>query len=511
MNDNKKIAKNSLILYARLLIVSVCSLFTTKYALKALGVDDFGLFSVVGSVIVFMAIINTIMVSTSTRFITVALGKGDIEDANKQFNINLIIHIVIAIATVVIALPLGEIYIHKFINYNGDIHNAVMVFRISLIASAISFIGVPYNGLLMAKEKFIVFCSRDVFTAIIKLVVAILLVHYFDNKLLIYALTLGIVTAYPTVAFVIYCRKHYSEIVKFRLIRDKKRYKEVFTFSAWTAFGAIATIARQQGAALIVNSFFNTIMNTALGIANTVNVLITQFSQNISKPIAPQITKSYAVGDLKRCSTLMVMTSKYGFMLMLFISAAFLVEPEWILSLWLGDVPQYTVTFLMLMTIDSLIMSMNMGIAEVINAHGNIKLFQISINFFRLLSIVVAYLVLKAGSPPYSLFVVYIIFNIIIFFVRQWVLNKTVNFDNWILIKGAYIPSLIAFASLLPWILIDIPVSPVLTLVMMYTYLCIVILFIGLKKNERKNIFSFIQKQSYKFTARIFARNTKQK
>lgn len=495
MNENKRIVKNSLILYARLLIVSVCSLFTTRYALKALGVDDFGLFSVVGSIIVFMAIINTIMVSTSTRFITVALGRGDIEDANKQFNVNLIIHIAIAVATLLLALPLGELYIHKFINYGGDINNAIMVYRISIISSVISFIGVPYNGLLMAKEKFIVFCSRDVFTAIAKLVTAILLVYYFDNKLLIYALTLGVATAYPTIAFIIYCRKHYPETVRVRLIKDKKRYKEVFTFSAWTAFGAVATIGRQQGAALIINMFFNTVMNTALGIANSVNHLITMFSQNISKPIAPQITKSYAAGDMKRCSTLMVATSKYGFLLMLFISAPFLVKPEWILGLWLGEFPEYTVTFLILITIDSLIMSMNMGIAEVINAHGNIKLFQISINTFRLLSIVVAYFVLRAGAQPYSLFIVYIVFNIIIFFVRQWVLNRTVKFNNMILIKGAYLPSLAVFALFAPWMFLDIPLSPIFTLAFMYTYLCITILFIGLKRSERRKIFSIIQKR----------------
>ncbi len=494
-NDNKKIAINSLILYIRLFIVSVCSLFTTRYALKALGTDDYGLFSVVGSIIVFMAIINTIMVSTSTRFITVALGRGDIEEVNKQFNVNLIIHIVIAVVTILLALPLGELYIHKFINYGGDISNAIMVYRISIISSVISFIGVPYNGLLMAKEKFIVFCSRDVFTAIAKLAVVVLLVYYFDNKLLIYALTLGIVTAYPTLAFIIYCRKHYHEIVKVRLIKDRERYKEVFNFSAWTAFGAIATIGRQQGAALIINMFFNTVMNTALGIANSVNHLITMFSQNISKPIAPQITKSYAAGDMKRCSTLMVATSKYGFLLMLFISAAFLVEPEWILSLWLGEFPEYTVTFLILITIDSLIMSMNMGIAEVINAHGNIKLFQISINTFRFLSIVVAFFVLKAGAEPYSLFIVYIIFNIIIFFVRQWVLKRTVGFDNMILVKGAYIPSIATFVTLIPWMFIEIPLPAVFTLALMYIYLSVAILFIGLKQNERRKILSIIQKR----------------
>lgn len=496
--DNKKIAINSLILYARLIIVSICSLFTTRYALKALGANDFGLFSVVGSIIVFMAIINTIMVSTSTRFITVALGKGDIEETNKQFNINLLIHTIIAVFTIIIALPLGEIYIYKFINYSGDIVNAILVFRISIISAAVSFIGVPYNGLLMAKEKFIVFCSRDVLTAIIKLIVSILLVYYFENKLLIYGLTLGLVTAYPTIAFILYCYKHYPKIVKVIFVKEKEKYKEVFSFSAWTAFGAIATIARQQGAALIINAFFSTIMNTALGIANTVSQLITQFSQNISKPIAPQITKSYAVRNIERCSTLMVMTSKYGFLLMLCVSAAFLVEPEWILSVWLGEVPEYTITFLMLIIVDSLIMSMNMGIAEVINANGNIKLFQISINSFRLLSIVVAFFVLRAGYEPYSLFIVYIVFNIIIFFVRQYILKKTVGFNNKILIKESYVPCLLVFVLFTPWVFIEFPCLPIITLVIMYIYLSVSIFFIGLKKNERQKVLSLIKKLSKK-------------
>ena len=495
MSDNKKIAKNSLILYVRLFIVSVCSLFTTRYALQALGVDDFGLFSVVGSIIVFMAIINTMMVSTSTRFITVALGRGDIQDVNKQFNVNLIIHIAIAIITLLFAIPLGELYIHKFINYNGDIGNAIMVYRISLIAAVISFIGVPYNGLLMAKEKFIVFCSRDVFTAIAKLVVAILLVYYFENKLFVYALTLGIATAYPTLAFIIYCRKHYPKITKFKWVKDRKMYKEVFSFSVWIGYGAIASIGKQQGAALIINLFFNTVMNTALGIANTVNQLITMFSQNISRPIAPQITKSYAAGNMDRCYSLMVMTSKYSFLLMLFISAPFLVEPEWILGLWLGNVPNYTITFLTLMIIDALINTLNMGISEVINAKGDIKFYQISVNTTMLISIVGAYFVLKAGYPPYSLFIVYIIFNIIIFFVRQFVLNKTVNFNNMILLKGAYLPSLAVTALLSPWFFIKSTFTPLVTLILMYVFLFAVVIFVGLNPSERRFIKSFVLKK----------------
>ena len=160
-NTNKSLAINTLVLYIRLIVTAICGLFTTRFALEALGVVDYGLFSVIGSIISFIAIINTIMVSTSNRFIAVAIGKRDIREANKQFNVCLIIHVLISFCTIIFSLPIGEWYIYHYLNYAGDITNALMVFRFTIIASAVTFIGVPYNGLLSAKEKFIVCCGTD--------------------------------------------------------------------------------------------------------------------------------------------------------------------------------------------------------------------------------------------------------------------------------------------------------------------------------------------------------------
>ena len=203
-NTNKAIAYNSLILYCSLAITSVCGLFNTRYSLMALGVDDFGLFSVLGGIIAMIDVVNTIMVATTTRFMAVAIGKGDSIAINKQFNINRNLHIAVAIITLLIAFPIGDWYVHTHINYAGDISNAMMVFSISLVASVITFLAVPYNGLMRAKENFLTPSIISVVSTIAKLIFVILLCHFFTHKLFLYALFTGILTAYPTLVNIIY-------------------------------------------------------------------------------------------------------------------------------------------------------------------------------------------------------------------------------------------------------------------------------------------------------------------
>ena len=199
-NTNRAIAVNSLVLYGRIAITTLCSIFATRFALQALGNTDYGLYSVLGGIISFVAIFNTIMLSSTNRFIAIALGKGNVEEVNKQFNVCLAIHIFIAIVTLLLAIPFGEWYINRFINYEGNIKDAVLIYDISIIGSVISFVGVPYNGLLMAKEKFIVFSAVDVIAGVIKLAVSSLLIEVIGNRLLIYAIALSTLTAVPLLA-----------------------------------------------------------------------------------------------------------------------------------------------------------------------------------------------------------------------------------------------------------------------------------------------------------------------
>lgn len=493
-NSNVRIVKNSIFLYGHLFIAAICGIFSTRYALQALGTIDYGLFAVLGGIISFVSILNTIFISTCNRFITVAIGKGNIEEINRQFNINLVIHILIAGLTAIVALPIGTYYVLTVLNYEGNIDNALWLFYLSFGGAIISFISVPYNGLLMAKEKFSVFSFVGIVSSILKLIVSYLLVYYFSDKLLVYGLMLFVITISPLFIYYLYCKKYYCDIVQWKRVTDIDQYKAIFAFSGWVAYGAIATIAKSQGAAVLVNLFFNTIMNTALGVANTINTYILQFAHNITTPIAPQITKNFSTGNMDRCNNLMITSSKLSFLFMLLIASPFIVESEWIIQLWLGTVPEYSVIFLLLMIVDSLVDSLNAGIKELIYASGVIKMFQIVVNTIKFISVLGAYFYLKQGLPPYGVFYVYIAFSILAFFSRQIILNRTLNFDNMLLIKKAYLPSLSVAILFMPAIGMRGLFHPIINIFLTLIYLALLIYVIALTKQERSIIMSLFKK-----------------
>lgn len=497
-NSNKTIAINTLILYVRLAVTAITGLLVSRFALQALGINDFGIFAVVGSVISFIAIINTIMLSTSNRFIAVAIGKGDIDDINKQFNVNLFIHVMIAILVAIIAIPLGDWYIINFVNYNGDINSIVRVFNITIWGSVISFLSVPYNGLLMAKERFAAFCTTDAIVHILKAVISYLLIFYFTDKLLVYTLSNTILVAIPTFVYAIYCNILFPRIVKLRFVKDLSLYKAVLNFSIWIGYGALASIGKTQGSALIVNAFFNTAMNTALGLANTVNSMLQMLAGNVSSSIAPQITKAYAAGNKDRAVALTSMSSKIAFMFMLLVSSPFLLTPSYIFSIWLGNVPDYVILFSQLLIIDALIGSLNRGIPELVFATGNIKWYQLIVNTLFLISVFVAYIVLRAGAPAHFIIVTYIIFSIIVLIVRQIVLHRLTKINNWILIKNSYIPSIIVFVAYIPFLLFHPDCQPILLNALSISYLCLLCFSIGLSQTEREKIFGGIRRKIFK-------------
>lgn len=494
-NTNKAIAYNSIILYGKTIINTVCALLTTRFALQALGVIDFGLYAVLGSIISFISIFNTIMLSTSNRFIAVAIGKGDIVEANKQFNVNLILHIGIALFVFLIAYPIGDWYIPRYVNYDGPISNAMMVYLVSIGGSIISFIGVPYNGLLMAKERFIIFSLVDSISHILRLIIAYLLVFYFDEKLFIYTFTMALMTAIPTLVYAIYCNHYYKDIVRFALVRDRHMYKEVFVFSSWVSVGAVAQVGKTQGAALVVNAFFNTVMNSAMGIASSINAYVGLFAQNIIQPMQPQITKSYAAGNRKRTDELLVMSAKYSFMLTFLVGSVFLVAPKWLLGIWLGEVPPYADVFLVLFVVENIVRSFNGGAANIIFASGKIGLFQALTSGINVLSVVVAFFVLKAGAAAYYLVVVYICLSVVLFFVIQFSLKHTLHYDNSILWKQSYLPSLLTTALFIPVFFMPDVVHPSIKVILSLIYLCILEWLICLTKNERERLSSFVKEK----------------
>mgnify|MGYP000037406583 CR=1 FL=1 len=496
---NKAIAINSLLLQAKLIINLICGLFSTRFALQALGAEDYGLFSVVGGVISFIAIFNTIMLAASNRFIAVAIGKKDIKEANKQFNVNLTIHISIALFTLLIAYPIGDWYILNYINYEGNIQDAITVYNITIIGSIISFIGVPYQGLLTAKENFLTYSLVEIISQILKLVLCFLLLYFFNDKLLSYSIIITLTTTFPCFIYALYCNIIYKDIVDFRIIRDFSLYKDVCSFSIWTGIGAIASIGRAQGSFLIINSFFNTIMNTALGIANTINNILMQFIYTLTQPMQPQITKSYVSGDESRYLDLVIVSSKVAFSAMLIISTPFLIEAGFLLKLWLGEIPTYSIIFIKLLIIDGLIRSFNSGISTIVFATGKIKLYQTIESSLILLSVIIGYFVLNLGYDAYFFQIIIIIFSIITLAVRHIVLIYIVKINSLEIIKKSYIPSCILAILYIPALIIKIPFHPIFNIIVVISYTLLLIWIICLNHKEKSYTIFTLKNLSQKF------------
>ncbi len=485
---NKAIVINSIILYAKLIVTIITGIVTTRYALQALGVEDFGIFSVVGGVISFIVIVNTVMLSTTNRFIAVAIGKKDEREVNIIFNVCLLVHILIAILTLLIAFPIGDFYIYNYINYEGDLDLVAKVYKITIVGSVLSFIGVPYNGLLLAKEKFVVFCSTEMLLNIIKLIFCYLLLFYFEDKLMAYTLINVLVVVVPVFVYFWYCKKKYPEYVKTILVRDRKRYKEVMHFSIWVGYGALSYVGRNQGAALIINKFFTAALNASFGIVNSLSAMLGTFSGNVCRSISPQIVKSYSGGDLDRSRNLVCLSSKATFFLTLLVSMPFFVCPQFIFQLWLGNVPEMIIVFTQLMIIDNLVKSLNAGIPDLIFATGRIKKYQLVENTILIVSVIVAYFVLKNGAPADYLLITYIIFSIIVFFVRQTIISEVVDFNVGFIIKRAYAPSLVVGILFSPLLFVPLFSHPMIVLSVYYLYLFILIWFFGFTGNERNQI-----------------------
>jgi len=451
MTNNNLIIKNSLFLYVRLIIVTISGLVSTSLILRSLGINSFGLYSVVGGVVSLFSIFNTIMVSTSNRFIAIEIGKNRYKDVTKILNISLIIQLGIALLVFIFAFSFGEWYINKYLNLSGSsIEDAIFIFRLSILGSVISFLGVPFRGLLIAKENFFVTTLVEITISLLKLILAIILLYFFHNKLRIYAVFMSLFIILPTLIYLAYCKKKYKDIIIWKFQKKWSDYKEILSFSIWVAYGAIATIGKSQGANLMINFFYGTSLNASLGIANRINFLVVSFSTSVGGAVTPQIFKSFSSDDKKRMEDLVISLSKFSFFLLLIPSLPLLLNMDYILNLWLDVVPNYSSIFASLIIIETLISSLNAGIPAAIQATGNIKWYQIVVNTVFLLSLPIAFYLLKAGFEPYSVQYTYIAVSILVFFIRQYMLKNVVHFDIKRLFKESYLPIMLTTISLLP-------------------------------------------------------------
>jgi O-antigen/teichoic acid export membrane protein len=438
-SNNKLLLKNTTILYVRLIVTSIIGLFTSRFIIRSLGASDFGLYNVVGGVVVMMAFLNTVMVTTTYRYIAFEMGKGNKVGLNKVFNISLTIHLFLALLVIIITETAGVYYVNNYLNVApGKVTDALFVLRFSAYATVFSILSIPFQGLITAQEDFKAQAIFETIRSLLGLFTAIVIIYYIGNKLKLYALLIAIISIVPSVLFYVYCKRKYNEVVKWNFQFDKSKYKEMIGFSGWVMLGAAASIGQTTGSNLIINSFFGTILNAAFGIAIQVNSIVSMFAGSLGKVAIPQITKSFSAGDNERTFDLTVYVSKYTFFLMMVPSLPILLETKYLLSLWLGNIPPYTVIFCQLLLINALLYSLNSGLPALIQATGKIKYFQIITSFITLICLPLAWLLFKHGYSPPTIIVLYIITVTINLLVSQVLLKKIIDFNFKLFLIKSY-------------------------------------------------------------------------
>lgn len=507
--SNRLIVKNSMILYVRLGVTTLVGLFASRLVLGALGISDYGLYSVVGGIVTMMAFINTIMVSTTHRYIAYETGKVD-GDVNKIFNISLSIHIAMALLVVVLAFSVGLFYIYNFLRVpDGRLPAAVFVFSFSIINTVCTILGTPFNGFLIAKEKFTVTVPIEISTKLLQLGLVALLIYLPVDKLKMYAIMMTLVHLLNPVMYILYCLRKFPKEVKWKFNKDFTVYREMFGFSGWIMFGAAAQVGKNQGSAVIINRFFGTIMNASFGVANQVDTMVRMFAQGMNQAVIPQITKSFSSGDHARSSRLVMNSSKYALFLMLFPSLPLLLETDFVLHTWLSNVPPYTGIFVRIILFNELINSAKSGLPALIQASGKIKWFQIITGTISLLSLPAAYIAYTLNAPVYIISFFYLVIGIVTFWITMFLLRVIINYNVYEYLRYYLSRMAIVTLSMLPLLLIQMLMPYglmrfAITLIISEAWLVFIVLFLGMDLTERKSIARYIllviKKLSVRFT-----------
>lgn len=498
-SDNKRIAQNTILLYIRTVIVLVISLYTSRLILKALGVDDLGIYNVVGGIVLLMGFFRNALARATSRFITYEIGNGSGDATlNRVFTSAMTIHIIIA----AIALLLGETvgyYIFKewTVIPAERLQAAFIVYQCSLIIFVLQLMTTPYESVIIAHEDMNVYAYLSILSVVLKLGVVLLLFTDSADRLILYGVLLVLMDFLLLLIYMVYSNRKYLYL-HFILIWDKTYSRQMFAFSGWTLLGSSTNAATQQGVSLLFNNFIGLVANTALGFASQVNSALQSFVGSFQTAFNPQVIKLYAQNDLKQMRLLMTRASKYSFMLAYVIALPLIANMEFVLGIWLGDVPKYTVEFCQLILICCIIDSTTGVLNTAITATGNIKGFQIGISISFILDLLTAALLLVIQFSPVLVFASRIITRgLINMAIELYFVRKQLKFRVRSYIKDVLIPIILTgILTVPPIFLITINCDNWLSLLIscsVSVVLCgIITYFIFFNKHEREVVINSI-------------------
>lgn len=503
--NNKRIAKNTLLLYFRMLFMMVVSLFTSRITLAALGITDYGIYNVIGGMVAMFSILSGSLSLAISRYITMEVGKEDKGNLNRIFSTSVSIQIFMAITIGIVGELAGSWFLNNKMVIPADrLDAAQWVLHLSILTFMVNLISIPYNALIIAHERMSAFAYVSILEVCLKLIIVYLLYISPIDKLIVYSCLLACVSIIIRIVYGTYCKHHFAEEAHYKPSINKNLLHDMFGFIGWAFLGNGVVILKDQGTNVLLNLFCGPAVNAARGIAMQVNGAVYSFVQNFMTAVNPQITKSYSVGNLSDMHKLIIRSAKFGFYILLILLMPVCANIDYILNLWLVEVPEHTANFIVLILLYSLIDCFANPLITGVLAQGNIKPYELALTFIYLINFIASYICLKMGMIVESVFVLNIIFKACVLVALLLQSRAKYNLSLIQFLKKCILPSVIIF-SLSTIFVFFLPgernsefIIFVLRVIAIITFICIMVFSIGMTTNEKHYICKILKEKVFK-------------
>ena len=428
-------------------ITILLSLYTTRLILNGLGASDFGIYNLVGGSIAMLGFLNTAMASATQRFMSYAEGAGDTEKKITIFNISLVLHFVSSILVGLLLLIAGLIFFNGFLDVPEErIFAAKIIYACLIISTMFSVMTVPYDAVMNAHENMKYYALIGIFESILKLIVAIVCIYTTSDKLVVYGILMSIIPFVTLTIMRYYCHNKYSECrIKIRKSWDKVLAKKMISFAGWNLIGTSTSMIGNYGLNIVINNFFGVVLNAVVGITSQLCGIIVTFSSNMLKALNPVITKTEGAGERDKMLQLSSTGNKMSFIILSIISMPLLIETNYILKLWLVNIPEWTVLFVKLQIIRGLAEQLTFVYHTSINAHGNIRTYNIIISIVNIIPIVLTYLLFSLGAEPYIMYIITIsVFGIFVSGLRVYFMHQNCGLSYYNYIRKELLPLIVS-------------------------------------------------------------------
>lgn len=507
--NNRKIAKNTTILYVRQLFALIVSLYTAGIVLRILGVENYGIYNVVGGIVSLFSFINGAMASSTQRFLNFEMGCNNKEKISQVFSMSMSIHILIAIIIFFLAETIGLWFLnYKLVIPVDKLFAANLVYQLSVVSAVILITQTPYAASIIAHERMSIYGYVGVIEVVLRVLLLYFLIIIPFDKLVLYAGLVFIVSFGIAIFYRIYCIRNFAEC-QYHYFWDKDLFKKLASFSGWNLFGSLVSVGNNQGQNILLNLFFGPIVNAARGIAISVNGAINQFVGSFMTATKPQITKCYASNDFHNFNLLIFRSAKFSFLLLLLLSIPVLIEMQYILELWLKTPPEFSVIFCQLTIINTLIVCVSSPLMAAAQASGQLKKYIGGLAPITLLNFPLLYLFLKLGYNPVIAYVINIVIDFVAFFLRLHLISKIINISVIEFIKTVFLRCWLLFIVLIvPLYYFVNCFEPSFVRLILSSFIsifitCLMILVFGLTSGERKFVMNIVRVRVDKLVTRI--------